>query len=69
MGVSYEYETTVGTMIKQLARIADKYGHDTTLQMPSPGMYDPHFEGRNSCLTARYVEREKRAIIVEKDIK
>jgi hypothetical protein len=68
MGISYEYDTTVGAMVKQLMRIAAKYGEDTRLTLPKPGMYDPNFEGRNSCLTAVFSEKHGHAIIKEKDI-
>ena len=69
MGVSYEYETDVRTMIKQLQRIEKRYGGETTLRLVNPGYYDPNFEGRNSCLTARYSSKLGHAIIVEKNIK
>lgn len=68
MGVSYEYETDVTTMIKQLQRIEKKYGGNTKLTLPNPGYYDPHFEGINSCLTAVFSEKKGHAIIIEKDI-
>jgi hypothetical protein len=69
MGVSYEYETSVGEMIKQLQRISNKYGKETTLTLPNPGFYDPNFEGRNSCLTAIFSNEKGHAIIVERNIK
>ncbi len=68
MGISYEYDTTIGEMIKDLQKLARKYGEDTTLMLPRPGMYDPHFEGTNSKLTAVFSERKGHAIIVQEDI-
>jgi len=69
MGISYEYDTTVGEMIKDLRKLANKHGPDTVLQLPTPGMYDPHFEGGNSKLTAEFSERKGHAIILQKDIR
>lgn len=69
MGVSYEYETDIKTMIKQLQRIGKRYGFETTLSLQNPDHYDPNFEGRNSCLTAIFSNKEGHAIIVEKNIK
>ncbi len=69
MGVSYEYTTTIGEMIKDLQRLAKKHGRNTALTLPSPGYYDPNFEGRNSKLTARFCEHKGHAIIREKDIR
>jgi len=68
MGVSYEYDTTVYEMIKDLQKLATIYGPDTILQLLSPGMYDPHFEGANSKLTAEFSKRKGHAIILQKDI-
>jgi len=69
MGISYEYDTTINEMIKDLQKLARKHGESTTLTLPRPGMYDPHFEGANSKLTAVFSEREGHAIITEKDIR
>jgi len=68
MGISYEYDTTIYEMIKDLRKLAAKHGPDTILTLPSPDMYDPHFEGANSKLTAVFSERKGRAIIVQEDI-
>jgi len=69
MGISYEYDTTVGEMIKDLQKLAKKHGLGVRLALPSPGMYDPHFEGGNSKLTAEFSERKGHALIREKDIR
>jgi len=69
VGISYEYDTTIGEMIKDLLKLAKKHGKNAPLSLPSPGMYDPHFEGANSKLTAVFSERKGHAIIVQKDIK
>lgn len=69
MSVSWEYDTTIGGMIKDLQRLALKHGVEMKLSLPSPGFFDPHFEGRNSKLTAKFSEQQGHVLIVEKDIK
>ena len=68
MGISYEYDTTIYEMIKDLQKLAKKHGPKTILQLPNPGMYDPYFEGANSKLTAVFSKKKGRAIITQKDI-
>jgi hypothetical protein len=66
MGVSYEYETTIAGLIKDLRKLGKEHGVSTKITLPSPGFYDPNFEGRNSKLTAIFSKREDHVLIVQK---
>ena len=74
MGTSYEYETTIDELITDLNKLRKIHGGDMTVQLPDPGHYDPHFEGRNSKLTVKFDEHHlypdwSRVIIVQEDLK
>jgi hypothetical protein len=68
MGVSYEYDTTIAELIKDLRKLGKEHGIKTKITLPNPGNYDPNFEGRNSKLTAIFSKRENHVLIVQEDI-
>jgi len=68
VGISYEYETTIAELIKDLEKLGKEYGTDMTVTLPDPGLYDPNFEGRNSKLTAAFSKRQDHVLIVRKNI-
>lgn len=72
MGVSYEYDASLGELIKDLEKLRKTHGSEARVQLARPGFYDPYFDGRKSKLTAEFRNTNYNrgaVVIVEKDIK
>lgn len=63
MGVSYEYDTTIDELIKDLKKLRKEYGGGKCVSLSNPGFYDPYFDGRDCRI--KPVVRDDKVILKE----